>query len=96
MEHDEKKGLNSPGGDELLKQLGGGGAIPFFAFLDSSGAIIVNSNEPGKDGKKPVNIGHPFQPHEIDWFMVMLSKAAPGMTPDERSTLETYLRAQKK
>jgi len=93
QEQGQKKSLNSPGGDELLKRVGGPEGLPFFAFLDSAGAMIVNSMEP-REGKKPVNIGHPDAPHEVDWFMVMLSKAAPGMTPEERATLEHYLRHQ--
>ena len=32
----------------------------------------------------------------MDWFLVMLGKAAPRMTPEETATLEKYLRAQKK
>lgn len=58
--------------------------------------MIVNSNRPDKDGKAGGNIGHPFQPHEIDWFMAMLSKAAPEMTANERATIKRWLRAQKK
>ena len=93
-ESEEKKTLNSPGGDELLKSVGGSDSLPYFAFLDSGGALIVNSLEPGKDGKKASNIGHPNAPHEVDWFMVMLSKAVPAMTTSERATLENYLRHQ--
>jgi len=53
---------------------------------DAKGNLIVNtlnSNRPGKDGKGE-NIGHPMQPYEVDWFMTMLEKAVPTMTPDER------------
>jgi hypothetical protein len=93
-EHDEKTSLNSPGGEELLTKLGGSDSLPFIAFLDSGGELIVSSNEPPKDGKKGANIGHPNAPHEVDWFMVMLSKAAPRMTPDETAAIEKYLRHQ--
>ncbi len=51
----------------------------------------MNSIRPGKDGKSG-NIGHPFKPHEIDWFLTMLAKAAPRMTPKEKATLENWLR----
>ena len=42
------------------------------------------------------NLGHPVQPQEVDWFLVMVKKAAPAMTPDEAKVLEDWLRAQKK
>jgi len=84
-----------------MKRLDGPGGLPFFAFLDEHGATIVNSNAPaklqaGKGGFKGGNIGHPNAPEEVDWFMVMLSKAAPAMTAEERGTIEDWLRHQKK
>jgi hypothetical protein len=95
-EHAEKQSLNTPGGDELMKRVGGPSGLPYFAFLDSAGAVLATSIEPPGEGRKGGNIGHPFQPHEIDWFLVMLAKAAPAMTADERAVLEKYLRAQNK
>jgi hypothetical protein len=95
-EHDEKKSLNTPGGDVLLKRLEGDPGLPFFAFVDRDNHMLVNSMEPPSGNNKGGNIGHPFQPHEVDWFMMMLSKGAPSMTGDERQTIEKYLRAQKK
>jgi hypothetical protein len=91
QEHGDKQALNNPGGDALLKRVGGDSGLPYFAFLNSEGEVIVNSTEPGKG-----NIGHPFQPHEVDWFLAMLRKAATGITADEIAPLEKYLRAQKK
>jgi len=79
-----------------MKSLGGPSGLPYFAFLDSDGKMLVNSLEPPNGANKGGNIGHPFQPHEVDWFMVMLSKGAPEMTGEERATLEKFLRAQKK
>jgi hypothetical protein len=97
QEAEEKKSLNTPGGDEFLVRVGGKGqGVPFFAFLDSGGGLIVNAIAPQRADHAAGNIGHPYEPHEVDWFMVMLSKAAPGMTADERSTIEKWLRAQKK
>jgi hypothetical protein len=96
QEHDAKKDLNNPGAEQLMKRVGGDGGLPYFAFLSPTGDVLANSTEPGKDGKKGGNIGHPFQPHEVDWFLVMLHKAAPSITPEEVAPLETYLRAQKK
>ena len=97
QEGEAKKSQENPGGGELYDRLGGGkGGVPFIAFLDSRGEAIVNGNEPAGGGRKGGNIGHPFEPHEVDWFMIMLSKAAPGMTANERAALEKPLRAQKK
>ncbi|HLH18825.1 MAG TPA: hypothetical protein VKX45_16520 [Bryobacteraceae bacterium] len=96
-EQGAKQSLNTPGGEELYQRLGGGkGGVPFFAFLSAAGDLIVNTNEPPGEGRKGGNIGHPFEPHEVDWFMTMLSKAVPAMTADERGAMEKYLRSQKK
>jgi thiol-disulfide isomerase/thioredoxin len=90
----EKEGrhpeLNTPGGDELLKKLGGSGAMPFFAFLKDKGDLIVTSNAPDTG-----NIGFPAQPNEIDWFMKMIAKAVPSMTSEEAKMLEARLRGFK-
>ena len=91
-----KKALETPGGGDLLKALGGPSGLPYFAFLDAKGALIVNSMRPGQGGKSAENIGHPDKPEEIDWFMVMVGKAAPRMTREETGTLEKWLRSQKR
>ena len=93
----DKQALNTPGGDQLMTRLGGPAGLPFFAFLDNRGAVIVNSLRPREiGGAKSGNIGHPFEPHEIDWFLTMLDRGAPRMLADERSTLEKLLRTQAK
>jgi hypothetical protein len=66
------------------------------AFLDDRGAMLVNSLAPGKEGKPASNIGHPSAPSEVDWFMAMVAKAAPAMTPVQAAVLENYLRHQPK
>lgn len=91
----EKENLSTPGGDILLKRLGGPAGLPFFAFLDERGGMLVNSMRPGDNGKNPANIGHPYQPEEVDWFLAMLHKAVPQMTSEESTTLEHWLRNQK-
>jgi hypothetical protein len=91
-----KKALETPGGDEFLKALGGPAGLPYFAFLDLKGALIVNSMRPGDVGKPGENIGHPDRPEEVDWFMAMVRKAAPRMTREEAGTLEKWLRNQKR
>ncbi len=92
QEHGEKEKLNHPGGDSVMETVGGKGAgLPFIAFLDAKGELITNGLRPGKG-----NIGHPFAPEEVDWFMQMLARAAPGMTATEKKTIDGWLRSQKK
>jgi len=79
-----------------MKSWGGSGGLPFFAFLDSTGSMVVNSNEPAADGRPGGNIGHPDAPHEVDWFLTMVRKAVPRITPPELALIEKYLRSQKK
>jgi hypothetical protein len=89
-EFGEKASLDNPGGQELEARLGGKDAgLPFFAFLDGGGGMIVNSIRPAAG---VANIGYPGEPEEIDWFMVMLGKAAPGMPPAESAVIEQWLR----
>jgi hypothetical protein len=97
QENADKTPLNTPGGEEVMARLGGKDAgLPFFAFLNAKGDSIVNSLRPVAGKPKPENIGHPFQPEEVDWFIVMVKKAAPSMPPDETKVLEEWLRNQKK
>jgi thiol-disulfide isomerase/thioredoxin len=87
---EKNKNLENAGADALLKKLGGPSGLPYSAFLDSAGAMIVNSK---KDGE---NIGYPVQPQEIDWFVQMMKKAAPKISSDDLKTIETALRNPKK
>ena len=96
QESDAKKALDTPGGEEYLKSVGGPSGLPFIAFLDEKGTLIVNSKRPGDHGKAAENIGHPYQPEEVDWFMTMVAKAAPRMTAAEAGKLEKWLRNQPK
>lgn len=92
QERGDKEKLNHPGGDKVMETVGGKSAgLPFIAFLDAKGELVVNGNRPGKG-----NIGHPFAPEEVDWFMQMLAKAAPAMTAAEKKTIENWLQSQKK
>ena len=97
QERAEKTSLNTPGGAEVMAKLGGKNAgLPFFAFLDAKGEAIVNSLRPVAGKPAGENIGHPAAPEEIDWFLVMVKKAAPAISPEELKALEDPLRAQKK
>jgi hypothetical protein len=90
QEDAKNKARENPGADELLKKLGGPSGLPFSAFLDAKGALIVNSKREGQ------NIGYPAEPQEIDWFVQMMKKAAPSMSAADIKTIETALRSFKR
>jgi thiol-disulfide isomerase/thioredoxin len=90
QENAKNKALENPGADALLKDLGGPAGLPYSAFLDAKGAQIVNSKFKGE------NIGYPGEPSDIDWFIQMMKKAAPNMSPDDLKTIETALRSFKR
>lgn len=81
----------NPGAEDVRQKYGGTGGVPFHAFLSPDGKLIVNAN-----AKDTGNIGYPYAPHEIAWFMEMLKQAAPKMTSGEARTIEQKLRAYKK
>jgi thiol-disulfide isomerase/thioredoxin len=89
QENEKNKALENPGGDAVLKKLGGPSGLPYSAFLDTKGALIINSKREGE------NIGYPAQPAEIDWFVEMIKKAAPKISNDDLKTIETALRTPK-
>jgi thioredoxin-related protein len=86
QENAKNKALENPGADSLMQQVGGPAGLPFFAFLDGKGQVIVNSMLNGN------NIGYPGESHEIDYFLQMMKKAAPRMEDSDLKTIETALR----
>jgi thiol-disulfide isomerase/thioredoxin len=90
QENDKNKALENPGADALLKDLGGPAGLPYSAFLDSTGRLIVNSMLSGE------NIGYPGEPKEIEYFVQMMKKAAPTMSVDDLRTIEMALRSFKR
>ena len=86
QENEKNKALENPGADVLMQKLGGPAGLPYHAFLDAKGSVIITSKLDGQ------NIGYPGQPGEIDWFVQMMKKAAPGMAEKDIKTIETALR----
>ena len=82
--------MENPGAEVLLKQWGGPAGLPYSGFLDAQGGLIVNSKLKGE------NIGYPAESADIDWFMQMIKRAAPGITEEDRKTIETALRSFKR
>jgi thiol-disulfide isomerase/thioredoxin len=93
QEHERNKDLENPGADALLKKLGGPSGLPYSAFLDAQGVLIVNSKRPSNLVEGGENIGFPVQPNEVDWFVEMMRKAAPKMSDDDLKTIEAALRS---
>ena len=98
LENGDKEKFENPGGEKLMESVGGKDqGIPFFYFADSkSGKMIVNSLMPAVGDKKPANVGCPYEPAEVAFFMNILKRAAPKMTEAERSKIQEAFGALKK
>jgi thiol-disulfide isomerase/thioredoxin len=96
QEDDKHKSLETPGADAWLQKLGGPAGLPYTAFLDAKGALIVNSKRPSTVNQDGENIGYPGSPEEVEWFVKMMRKAAPKMSETDLKTIETALQLSKK
>ncbi|MFB3920514.1 MAG: thioredoxin family protein [Terriglobia bacterium] len=86
--------LNNPGGEKLFRKLGGAwGSLPFFAIVDSNGQLIANSRKPPKSKDDSGNIGFPTEPDEIEWFVNMLKKGAPGLGTEDARIVQEILQS---
>jgi hypothetical protein len=89
---------NSFGGDAMMARFGGADragkkvSIPFFAFLDADGNLIVNSVDPMQERPDEASIGYPGNPEQITWLMTMFKMAVPAMTPEQSATIENWLK----
>ena len=94
----DRQHANTPGGVALENSLGGKGAgWPFLVILNPEGKEIVNSYRPDAKSKTDrANIGYPVLPQEVDWFMTMLRRGAPSMSPQDRSWVRAWLTAEAK
>jgi thiol:disulfide interchange protein len=87
----DTKHSDSPGGETLMATLGGKDVgYPFIIMLNPTGKPIVDSL---RTSKPDSNVGYPALPIEVDWFMQMLQKAAPTLSPQETSTIRNWLTA---
>jgi thiol:disulfide interchange protein len=88
QEREDKVALENPGGAEAMATWGGANAgLPFYVFLDATGAKIADSNAmPGGQ-----NIGFPATPVERDAFLGVLAKTAPRLDVSRRAALRGYL-----
>jgi thiol-disulfide isomerase/thioredoxin len=89
----DTKHSNSPGGEAKMTELAGGSGAgyPFIVLMDEQGKVIVNSFRQVAGSKRGENVGYPAIPAEIDWFMEMLKRAAPEISPAEAKTIRQWL-----
>ncbi len=86
---DKIEKIENPGGNALMKELGGEkSGLPFYSFLDKEGKTLANSNVMEKDG----NIGYPGILEEINAFMKIVKIGAPKMSDDQFNTILAYLK----
>lgn len=86
---------NTPGAVEYENSIGGKDAgWPFLVVLSPAGKVIVNSFRPDSKSKKGDNIGYPELPQEVDWFMIMLKRGAPLLSPQELASVHDWLTAR--
>jgi hypothetical protein len=89
---------NNFGGGAMMARFGGADkagkkvSIPFFAFLDADGNLIVNSVDPMQERSDEASIGYPGDPEQIAWLMTMFKMAVPAMTPEESATIENWVK----
>ena len=88
---------DTPGADSLMEKYGGifsdGSAdLPFVAILDAKAKLIVNSHQPGR-ARVPggPGTGFPTAPDQIKWFVAMLRKSIPAITPEETTKIQDAL-----
>lgn len=89
QENPKNKELENPGADALEKSLGGPAGLPYSAFLDAKGVLIVNSKLNGE------NIGYPAKPDEIAHFVQMMKQAAPKISAAEVKVIQDALGSAK-
>lgn len=100
LESPDKKADENPGGDAWLKKVGGDNqGIPYMAFFNGNGEMLVTSDRPADKANakdRGGNTGYPAAPEEIGWFMTMLEKGAKNVTPAERAMIKKALEEEAK
>jgi Thioredoxin-like len=92
--HDSRH-ANTPGAVDFENSIGGKDAgWPFLVILNPDGKPLVNSNRPDPESKAGDNIGYPVLPQEVDWFITMLHRGAPSISPQELAGVHAWLTAQ--
>ena len=61
------------------------GGIPWMVILDDGGEKLITSEGPKG------NVGYPFEPYEIEFFLTMLKSTAKQMSDERLAEIETAL-----
>jgi hypothetical protein len=82
---------DTPGGVALRTALGAVGepGFPFLVITDENGSPIINSY---RNGNAEGNVGYPASPEEIDWYVEMLKRGAPALSPEDLAATSAWLR----
>ncbi len=82
---------DTPGAVALRTALGASGepGFPFIIMTSDDGNPIVNSC---RNGDTNSNVGYPALPEEIDWYIEMLKRAAPSLSPADLAATRAWLR----
>lgn len=87
---DKIKELENPGGNEVMKNLGGEkSGLPFYVFLDATGKKLADSNV--MPTQNP-NIGYPGSTEEIEAFGKILKVSAKHLSNENYSVIIDYLK----
>lgn len=87
-ERDDKKALENAGGEEAMNGWGGAkSGLPYYVFLNGAGKKIADSNAM-PDGS---NIGFPGTAQELQMFVALIDKTAPGLSKADRTKIVDYL-----
>ncbi len=92
LEQPDKKMIENPYGAEVLADLGGkDSGLPFFAILNPEGKKLIDSKRPVEGKTEGMNIGHPAEPQEIEYFISMLKKTSGHLSSGEVNAMTAYL-----
>jgi thiol-disulfide isomerase/thioredoxin len=89
-EHTGTGHSDTPGGVALRSDLGAvqEPGFPFLVMTDEDGHPIINSY---RNGNTSGNVGYPALPAEIDWYLQMLKRAAPSLSPADLAATRIWL-----
>jgi thiol-disulfide isomerase/thioredoxin len=82
--------MDTPGGVALRTALGAkeDAGYPFLMMTNENGAPIVSSY---RNGDPDNDIGYPAVPTEFDWYIEMLKRAAPSLSPADLAATRNWL-----
>ncbi|WP_374463854.1 thioredoxin family protein [Chryseobacterium sp.] len=83
QERGDKKSLENPGGQELMKKYKGENAgLPFWLILNPKGEVLADSFD-----AKGENLGSPATPEEVTAFIAKIEKSSK-LSKEEAQTIE--------